>query len=90
MKSIFRFFSLLAILLPYFISAQNLEVSFDDGFLGVVGNNTQKANSILSFSTLGIASARFYQAIEDSSLDGDGNRIFTVQGNDIIGEIEIV
>jgi hypothetical protein len=85
MKSIFRFFSLLAILLPYFISAQtNLAVNFTDGFIGTRGNNSQDANDILIFSTLGITYAQFYQS------DSDGDGLFSVQGNDIPGRIKIV
>jgi hypothetical protein len=85
MKATFRFISLLAIIIPYFLSAQtNLAVNFSDGFIGTRGNNSQDANSILNFSTLGIAYAQFYQ----SDSDGDGK--FTVQGNDIPGRIKIV
>ena len=85
MKAIFRLISLLAILLPYFLGAQNnLAVNFSDGFIGTRGNNSQDADNILNFSTLGISYAQFYQS------DSDGDGLFSVQGNDIPGRIKIV
>lgn len=64
--------------------SQNLSVTFEEGFIGTIGQNAQKCNGILNFSTLGISYASFTQ--EDS--DGDGD--FNIQGNDIPGRIKFV
>ncbi len=84
MKSIFRFCSLLAILVPYFLSAQNVAVNFETGFIGTRGNNAQDANNVLNFSTLGISYVQFYQS------NGSGAFVEGAQGNDIPGRIKIV
>ena len=62
-----------------FLSAQTtreISVPFTDGFIGKVGNNPQNADSIVSFSTLGIRRAFFVQ----QSATG----VFSAQGNDIL------
>ena len=65
------------------LSAQKLSLVFTDGYIGTVGSSAIKNNSIKSFSTIGISRITFSQ--EDS--DGDG--LFTIQGNDIPGDIRI-
>ena len=74
------FFSLL------FFSAlhsQTVEISvpFSNGFIGVVGSNSQTANTIKTFSTLGISKAFFVQQSSTGS--------FQLQGNDIPGTIRL-
>jgi hypothetical protein len=59
-----------------------LAVSFVDGFVGVVGNNTQDATNRTSFATLGIDSAVFRQ-------DSSSNVFEKAQGNDIPGVLRI-
>ena len=65
------------------LHAQTVEVSvpFSEGFIGTVGNNSQTANGIKTFSTLGIAKAFFVQ----QSSSGQ----FALQGNDISGTIRL-
>lgn len=65
------------------IHAQTVEVSvpFSNGFIGVVGSNSQTANTIKTFSTLGIAKAFFVQQSSTGS--------FQLQGNDIPGTIRL-
>jgi gliding motility-associated-like protein len=69
------------------LHAQTVEVSvpFSQGFIGIKGSNPQDANSITTFSTLGIAKAFFVQ----QSASG----LFAVpsgyQGNDIPGTIRL-
>ena len=57
----------------------DLSLFFTDGYLGTVGNNTNQANGIKTFSTLGISRAAIVQA------DTDGDGLFDVgtQGNDV-------
>ena len=63
--------------------AQNyLSVPFNSGFIGRVGNNSQKADNIQSFSTLGLSNAYFIQNSSSNS--------FEVQGNDITGTVRLV
>ncbi|MEL1232195.1 MAG: cadherin repeat domain-containing protein, partial [Candidatus Neomarinimicrobiota bacterium] len=73
----FTFFALV-------INGQNIAVSFEEGFIGTRGNNSQNANNVLNFSTLGVSYAQFYQS------DDDGDGLFTAQGNDIPGRLKIV
>ncbi|MEY4085580.1 MAG: hypothetical protein RL074_1367, partial [Bacteroidota bacterium] len=75
------------LIFPFFIgmniSAQTTEISvpFTEGFIGVVGSNSQTANNIKTFSTLGIAKAFFVQQSSTGS--------FQLQGNDIPGTIRL-
>lgn len=57
-------------------------VPFEAGFIGEIGNNSQKANNIQTFSTLDIDRAIFSQ-----STTGSG---FALQGNDIPGTLTFV
>ena len=65
------------------LHAQTVEVSvpFSNGFIGVVGSNSQSANTIKTFSTLGITKAFFVQQ--------SNTGIFQLQGNDISGTIRL-
>ena len=81
MKSIFLGL-LLVIVSPQIKAQNNISVPFVDGFIGVRGNNTQSADNIQNFSTLGIERVYFSQ-------NSSGN-IFEVQGNDIVGTITLV
>nr|WP_315205626.1 invasin domain 3-containing protein [uncultured Flavobacterium sp.] len=62
-------------------SQTEVSVPFSNGFIGVVGNNSQSATSIKTFSTLGIAKAFFVQQSTSSS--------FQLQGNDIAGAVRL-
>jgi len=81
MKSIFLGL-LLVIVSPQIKAQNNVSVPFFDGFIGVRGNNTQTADNIQNFSSLGIERVYFSQ-------NSSGN-IFEVQGNDIAGTITLV
>lgn len=63
-----------------------VSVAFSDGYLGTQGSNTQQANNIVTFSTLGIRSVSFSQVDIDSDgrFDVDGT-----QGNDVAGIIRL-
>jgi hypothetical protein len=71
-------------LLFQFVAKAQIEVSvpFDDGFIGLVGTNTQQATSIQRFSTLNIAKASFVQTT-------NSGRFELSQGNDIQGIIRL-
>ncbi|MEL0308829.1 MAG: hypothetical protein VW961_05535, partial [Flavobacteriaceae bacterium] len=84
MKTTFRLMSLLALILPYFLSAQNVAVNFETGFIGIRGNNSQDANAVINFSTLGISYVQFYQST------GGGVFVEGDKCNDITGRIKIV
>ena len=73
----------LSILFLSALHSQTVEVSvpFSNGFIGVVGSNSQTANTIKTFSTLGIAKAFFVQQSSTGS--------FQLQGNDIPGTIRL-
>lgn len=76
-------FTLLALVFATAGFAQNyLSVPFNSGFIGRVGNNSQKADNIQSFSTLGLSNAYFIQNSSSNS--------FEVQGNDITGTVRLV
>ena len=63
--------------------AQNyLSVPFNSGFIGRIGNNSQNADNIQNFSTLGLSNAYF---IQNSSTG-----VFEIQGNDIAGTVRLV
>ncbi len=90
----FRWFFKCVILFLYlafnfqFSYSQFLSVSFDEGYIGNIGNNPQDVNGILNFSTLGISYASFYQS--DDDLDGQFDIISSAQGNDISGRLKFV
>lgn len=74
------------ILFLFFVSlnmfSQNqLSVPFTAGFIGVKGSSTQRANSIKTFTTLGIAKAFFMQNTSATT--------FQVQGNDVVGILRL-
>ena len=59
-------------------------LTFNQGYLGTVGSNTNQSNNILTFETLGILNVSFTQE------DTDGNGLFDLdQGNDISGSVTI-
>lgn len=58
---------------------QLISVPFEEGFIGVIGSNTQQANNIQSYASLGI-NRLFFQQTTNS-----GN--FEAQGNDINGNL---
>ena len=59
-------------------------LTFNQGYLGTVGSNTNQSNNILTFETLGILNVSFTQE------DSDGNGLFDLdQGNDISGSVTI-
>ncbi len=67
-----------ALQLPVSLHAQQtIEVSvpFDDGFIGLIGQNTQQANSIQRFSTLTISRAYFVQRTASGRFENQGNDI---------------
>jgi hypothetical protein len=64
------------------IYAQNeISVPFTVGFIGTVGSNSQTANNIKTFNTLGVNRAFFVQ--------NSNSNIFQVQGNDITGSVRL-
>ena len=67
-----------------FIFSQSL--TFNDGYIGTVGNNVQDAENILTFTTLGIN----YMSFSQSDTDGDGIFDLGAQGNDVPGTLTIV
>ena len=73
------------IFLSFFQSAQaqvEVSVPFNDGFIGVIGTNTNQANDIQRFSTLSIAKVSFVQTT-------NSGRFELTQGNDIRGILRI-
>jgi gliding motility-associated-like protein len=58
-----------------------VSVPFNDGFIGLVGSNTNQATSIQRFSTLGIVKAQFIQTTNSGR--------FEIQGNDISGILRL-
>ncbi|HCP38084.1 MAG TPA: hypothetical protein DIT98_09675, partial [Verrucomicrobiales bacterium] len=64
--------------------AGDVSLVFTEGYIGTMGNNAQKNNSVKSFDTLGISRLTFSQD------DGDGNGYFNIQGNDVEGSIKII
>jgi gliding motility-associated-like protein len=79
-KKVILFFSIFFLTT---LHAQTVELSvpFSNGFIGVVGSNSQSANTIKTFATLGIAKAFFVQQSSTGS--------FQLQGNDISGTIRL-
>ena len=71
--------------LSFLQSAQaqvEVSVPFNDGFIGLVGNNTGQATSIKKFSTLGIAKVSFVQTTNSGIFE-------LTQGNDIKGILRL-
>jgi hypothetical protein len=67
-------------------SQNEISVAFTTGYLGTQGTNTNQANNIKTFATLGISRAAFVQV--DANGDGkfgDGG----TQGNDLAGTLRI-
>ncbi len=72
-----------SMLLIQFVAKSQIEVSvpFDDGFIGLIGTNTQQATSIQRFSTLTVARAFFVQSTSSGRFEN--------QGNDITGTLRL-
>ena len=62
--------------------ANTVSVPYEEGFIGEIGNNSQKADNIQTFSTLDIDRAIFSQSTTGSD--------FVLQGNDIAGTLTFV
>jgi hypothetical protein len=62
--------------------ADTLSVPFPSGFVGTKGSNTGQANSIVNFSTLGVANAYFIQQSDSADFGG-------TQGNDLSGTLRL-
>jgi gliding motility-associated-like protein len=75
------------VILLFIVSIQavkaQIEVSvpFNDGFIGLVGNNSQHATNVQRFATLTIAKASFVQTTNSGR--------FEAQGNDILGTLRL-
>ncbi len=77
-----KFILFLSVFFITTISAQNeISVPFSVGFIGTVGNNSQTANNIKTFNTLGITRAFFVQ--------NSTTNLFQLQGNDIAGFVRL-
>ena len=59
-----------------------VKVAFNRGFIGTIGANSQSADNIKKFTTLGIESAYFVQTTQSG-------RFELTQGNDIIGTLRL-
>jgi gliding motility-associated-like protein len=72
-----------SMLLIQLVAKSQIEVSvpFDDGFVGLIGNNTQQATNIQRFSTLTVARAFFVQTTTSGRFEN--------QGNDITGTLRL-
>lgn len=87
MKSIVSKTNPIKLLLILFLVSFNgftqnqLSVPFTAGFIGAKGTNTQKANDIKTFATLGIAKAFFMQNSTSTT--------FQTQGNDVVGTLRL-
>jgi gliding motility-associated-like protein len=70
-------------LLIQFVAKAQIEVSvpFNDGFIGLIGQNTQQATNIQRFSTLTVARAFFVQSTASGRFEN--------QGNDITGTLRL-
>jgi gliding motility-associated-like protein len=73
-----------SMLLIQLVAKSQIEVSvpFDDGFVGLIGQNTQQATNIQRFSTLTVARAFFVQSTASGSFEFS-------QGNDIGGTLRL-
>lgn len=80
----YRVFASLFLLFFIEKASAQIEVSvpFNDGFVGLIGNNTQEANNIQRFSTLSIAKISFVQST-------NSGRFELTQGNDISGSLRV-
>ncbi len=86
--SVILFLSIINLHLPLALKAQqNVEVSvsFPTGFIGTIGNNTQDATNIKTFTTLGITRASFVQSTSTGRFEIPSG----YQGNDIPGIIRL-
>ncbi|MRD55560.1 hypothetical protein GH816_03265, partial [Betaproteobacteria bacterium LSUCC0115] len=63
----------------------DISIYFKTGYLGTQGTNTNQANDILTWQTLGISRVSFVQ----SDTDGDGLFDVGTQGNDVPGTVKI-
>jgi gliding motility-associated-like protein len=79
-----KVFSVLILFNTFFSASAQVEVSvpFNDGFVGLIGNNVQQANDIKLFTTLSISKISFVQTT-------NSGRFELTQGNDIAGSIRI-
>ena len=67
-------------------TAPVVSVSFMDGYIGIQGSNTNKANGIKLLSEMGISRIAFLQTdVNGDGLFGDGG----TQGNDLAGALRI-
>ena len=66
---------------PLVATADVVSVPFNEGFVGTVGSNTQKAANIKTFEALGISRIVFSQ--------NSGSSSFEIQGNDIPGTLRL-
>ena len=70
------------------VSGQNvISVAFKQGYLGTQGTNTNQADNIKTFATLGILRASFEQT--DTDADGLFDLSCGSQGNDVCGTIKL-
>jgi gliding motility-associated-like protein len=74
-----------SMLLIQFVAKSQIEVGvpFDDGFIGLVGSNSNTSTNIQRFATLGIAKVSFVQTTYSGKFE------FT-QGNDVVVPADIV
>ena len=74
----------ISMLLIQFVAKAQIEVSvpFNDGFIGLVGNNTNQATNIQRFGALEIAKVQFVQTT-------NSGRFVLTQGNDIKGTLRL-
>lgn len=84
--SIFIFFFISCLLIITSLNAQSntISLAFSSGYLGTVGNGTNEADKIKTFSTLGISKISFNQV----DINGDGLFGGGTQGNDVTGIIK--
>ena len=80
--SLASFLAAAILLCPVAALANTVSVPFEEGFIGEMGNNSQKANNIQTFSTLDIDRAILSQSTSGSA--------FVLQGNDIPGTLTFV
>ena len=73
-----------SMLLIQFVAKSQIEVSvpFNDGFIGLIGNNTNSATNIQRFGALEIAKVQFVQTT-------NSGRFELTQGNDIKGTLRL-
>ncbi|MFZ3583675.1 hypothetical protein ACOI1H_16090 [Loktanella sp. DJP18] len=64
-------------------AANIVSVSFNDGIVGTLGQNTSKVDAITTFSTLGIAQVYFTQVSTSGQFGG-------TQGNDLNGTLRMI